>query len=429
MTLIKVLKEILNRLDTPDDNALFFSFDDITELSGDTFQFFLDIGFIKPAKPSSTLICEGCEERCIKPVEYISGKSSKHAYISCDERQDIGLIKVNPERLKRWQIDFTGFVKRIVKFVGINETPRELINSRLWSLRKYKIEEIYYNIFFARGLTWTDAKKVFIDNKPFNDSLFPIIFVPTQIPKEEILPNSIVLSLESLFVIEDEKLSIDIIKMKRLISVKKEKIINLNKDTVTDQYVFRKEGYSWLIVFEGKRIIMEDYKGLQDIKELLLKPYKSISSKDLFLRNSTLKISEISQSKISDFAEIEEGFTEETFQGFDINDGKKDFTRDIQELENEIEEAKKNNDIGKIELLNQEREFFLESLSKNTGLGGRKRKMGDDSERFRKAVSKRINDALKKIKKEHNTLWQHLDKIDRGYICKYKPEKTLPWKF
>ena len=67
-------------------------------------------------------------------------------------------------------------------------------------------------------------------------------------------------------------------------------------------------------------------------------------------------------------------------------------------------------------------------LSSSTGVGGHVRKMGDDVERARVAVTQAVDRALKNIDNAHKPLWEHLDKrVSRGRFFRYMPDTSSSW--
>ena len=62
------------------------------------------------------------------------------------------------------------------------------------------------------------------------------------------------------------------------------------------------------------------------------------------------------------------------------------------------------------------------------GLGGRSRRLGDDTERARKTVSARVRDALSKIDQVHPDLADHLRRaLNMGTVCSYTPRQPTIW--
>ena len=62
------------------------------------------------------------------------------------------------------------------------------------------------------------------------------------------------------------------------------------------------------------------------------------------------------------------------------------------------------------------------------GLGGRDRRLGDETERARKTVSARVRDALAKIGPVHPELADHLrSSLRMGTLCSYSPGEPVTW--
>ena len=64
----------------------------------------------------------------------------------------------------------------------------------------------------------------------------------------------------------------------------------------------------------------------------------------------------------------------------------------------------------------------------SAGLGGRSRRLGDDTERARKTVSARVRDALSKIDHVHPELADHFRRaLNMGTVCSYTPRQPTIW--
>ena len=63
------------------------------------------------------------------------------------------------------------------------------------------------------------------------------------------------------------------------------------------------------------------------------------------------------------------------------------------------------------------------------GLGGRPRRLGDETERARKTVTARVRDALRRIEHEHPALAAHLRQtLHTGTQCPYLPDNPRRWR-
>ncbi|MBP2472419.1 hypothetical protein JOF53_001291 [Crossiella equi] len=76
-----------------------------------------------------------------------------------------------------------------------------------------------------------------------------------------------------------------------------------------------------------------------------------------------------------------------------------------------------------------ERAALLAELRAATGLGGRSRRLGDEAERARKAVTNRIRDTLRRLEERHPVLARHLrDSVTTGTSCQYRPARPVDWR-
>ncbi len=98
------------------------------------------------------------------------------------------------------------------------------------------------------------------------------------------------------------------------------------------------------------------------------------------------------------------------------------FRRRLVDLDAEIADAEADHDDFRAERARDERSALVEALAAAVGLGGRDRRLGDDAERARKAVTARIRDAVRRISEVHPDLAAHLEEtVQTGSWCAYRP--------
>ena len=94
----------------------------------------------------------------------------------------------------------------------------------------------------------------------------------------------------------------------------------------------------------------------------------------------------------------------------------------LAELDTAIAEAVGYADLGRADRARLERESLLAELSAATGLGGRDRRLGDETERARKTVTSRIRDSLLRVDVVHPELGRYLRAtVTTGVWCCYDP--------
>ena len=137
--------------------------------------------------------------------------------------------------------------------------------------------------------------------------------------------------------------------------------------------VFRRDGDVWTVAFNGRTVPLRDAKGLRDLAVLLAAPGREVAV-------------------------------------------------------TELAEADAHHDIERSARLAAERDALIGELARATGLGGRRRRLGDATERARSTVTARIRDAIGRIERAHPELGRHLRaSIVTGARCAYRPAETVRW--
>lgn len=167
-------------------------------------------------------------------------------------------------------------------------------------------------------------------------------------------------------------------------------------------------GAGWSVEFAGKQVILPELKGMQDIRRLLEVPGEEIHCLDLAEREALAPGGD---------AVLDEK-------------ARNALQARLRDLQEDLAEAEVLNDIGRAERLRSEMEHILATLSAALGLGGRRRKLGDLSEKARTAVTWRIRHALRRIETAHPALGRHLaNSVRTGTFCAYRPEAPVLWRF
>lgn len=178
-----------------------------------------------------------------------------------------------------------------------------------------------------------------------------------------------------------------------------------------EHYVFRKNGQSWELTFEGRATLVRESKGILYIAELMRASGREVFVAELFAATQGV-------------AHVPVGTGGETID----DKARRDYRRRAEDLKYQLAEAEKNNDSGRCESIRSELEELADQILAGQGLSGRPRRSQDDRDRIRKSVSMAINRAIGTIGKHAPALGEHLDKhIRRGYFLSYSG--SIPWKF
>jgi hypothetical protein len=188
--------------------------------------------------------------------------------------------------------------------------------------------------------------------------------------------------------------------------------IGLAEHYPKDKRVFQKQGRTWFVVYDGIPKSVGDSVGMAYICHLLQYHGQEIHA-------AALRSAVTGEEGAPIFGSAGEILDEQALN---------EYRRRIVEIDEELAEAERNNDLGRIEALNNERADLYAEVARATGLGGRKREAVDERERARQSVSVAIHRALRAIKKEHEPLWKHLKNSLRiAEFLSYGPDKPTSW--
>jgi tetratricopeptide (TPR) repeat protein len=109
---------------------------------------------------------------------------------------------------------------------------------------------------------------------------------------------------------------------------------------------------------------------------------------------------------------------------------RRDYQRRLADLECELDLADRLGDADRGRRAADERTALLDRLRRDSGLGGRSRRLSDDAERCRMRVSKAIQRAISRIEQADSVLGRALaTRIRTGYVCRYEsdPGQPIAW--
>jgi hypothetical protein len=218
--------------------------------------------------------------------------------------------------------------------------------------------------------------------------------------------------------------------------LRQELIVRLSGDTSPpeDRDTFQRSGTDWRARFEGMEAILRDSKGVFHISQLLRTPGKIMSGEDLRaieLRvvggRKTLGQKEFEDSKSG--AEALSGRINYYLCYILDEEAKESYKRRLEEIAASIEEAKKNNDVRKHEMLAEENFFVTEEITSKIGLGGRDRLTLSSDRTAYNAVRNAIKRSIVSIEVKLPDLAKHLRaSIQFGGSFRYEPEKPRHWE-
>jgi hypothetical protein len=190
-------------------------------------------------------------------------------------------------------------------------------------------------------------------------------------------------------------------------ALSREHLRRLEQPAALPANVFRSQGGVWTLTFDGVTAHLPDSKGLRDLATLLGVPGEPVHAVQLL------------------GGRVATGGADPVLD----DQARAAYRARLAELDAELDQAGADHDPHRADRARLEREALLAELSRVVGLGGRPRRLGDDTERARKAVSARIHDAIARIERANPALGRHLRQaVTTGTWCTYTPPEPVRWR-
>jgi tetratricopeptide (TPR) repeat protein len=180
---------------------------------------------------------------------------------------------------------------------------------------------------------------------------------------------------------------------------------------------FTCDGDTRTVSFGGRTVMMRDLKGLRYLARLLAEPGREFHVLDLVaVEQGTLPIG----NPVDDRA-----LAGEAGAGLPLIDqqAREAYRRRLAEVDEDIEEATRMNDVGRLELAQRDRDYLIAELTRSVGFGGRHRTVGSTAERARTSVTRSLRYAITRLSDHHPALAAHLEHaVHTGTYCCYTPD-------
>jgi predicted ATPase len=195
------------------------------------------------------------------------------------------------------------------------------------------------------------------------------------------------------------------------------------EEETTSVHRFAREGEYWTVTYQGTTSRLKDSKGLRYIGHLLRNPGSEIHVLDLVAQVEGTPAPSGGARSGSGLDSVGLGDAGEVLDPA----AKAAYKRRLDDLQEELEEAREYNDPERAARLQEEKDALIQQLAGAVGLGGRDRKAASAAERARVSVTKTIKDALRKIADNDEALGAHLSSTVRtGTYCAYTPDPRVP---
>ncbi|MDG4802650.1 AAA family ATPase [Micromonospora sp. WMMD980] len=174
------------------------------------------------------------------------------------------------------------------------------------------------------------------------------------------------------------------------------------------------DGSVWRLAWAGVVVHLPDAKGLHDLRLLLSRPGVDVPAVELLDPAAGAEL--VAARRLGADPVLDD-------------EAKARYRQHVRRLDDEIDRAALRDDERRLAALDAERAALLDQLRAAAGLAGRTRRLGDQAERARKAVTGRIRDTLRRVEQRHPALAAHLrESVTTGGTCRYLPAEPVPWR-
>jgi hypothetical protein len=182
--------------------------------------------------------------------------------------------------------------------------------------------------------------------------------------------------------------------------------------------LWRREGDYWTIAYYGTTSRLRHSKGFGYLAELLRLPGREIHALELVALahggrplGSASFACELDPTGLGDAGEALDLKARAAYRGR------------LREIDAELAEAERDNDLGRLDRLHRERDALEAELGGAVGLGGRARRAASAAERARLNVTRAIRSAIARIDATNPDLAGHLiRRVRTGAFCLYLPD-------
>jgi len=180
-----------------------------------------------------------------------------------------------------------------------------------------------------------------------------------------------------------------------------------------DVGIFRLEGEIWTLSYGGKTVQIGAMRGLGYLATLLSVPNREIHATELVRPPSARATAPTlrAASTLGDAGPLLDARSHAAYR------------QRLARITEEIEDAERAGDLGRLQRARNERRMFVEELQR----ADQGRRAGSHAERARITVAKGLTRAFARIRIVHPELAKHLEAtVRRGYVCVYMPDPRTP---
>ena len=393
-SLNRALEYILDGLAEAEGGTFVLDWADRDTLGSEAIGILVGAGMMRSHCSAASIICPGCEEACVMPVERRETDHVHVPFIFCDKPQDFGRISLDPRHLDQWRTDIELVASCVANLIGTATVPGVLIPNDLVRLGRAEFSGADAGCFLAH-----DGSDAILTHRALREAANPLVLHIGRIEKTDVAHLELVRAIS----FKDGRLRFDVGAAAKALS---------NAAPQAHENIFRRHGQTWELRYQDRSANLRHTLGLGYIAELLPRPRQPVAAIELYAGARTGG----------------EVLVERPIEASDQR-SRKTLLKAIEVTQTELEWARANKALGKAGELDARERSLQAERARDFGKSGQARRQGGPSEKARQNVQKAIQAALAATRKAHRALGAHLaGAISTGSECVYKPAQATQWK-
>lgn len=369
------------------------TYDELAALTDDLRAAMIDLKILVPSRSATHVVCNACHEDHVEEVVRIKTGKDVVFRLRCP---DAGPVDVPADRLRQWTLDTPRLVSLLSAGIAPANSAEVVVPDSAWRLGLVEIAGVALGVVLARGNGTSPLETVASKLPPHRT-----VIVCTGEAPDLIEGYAATLSLTTAFTFNSGRFEFQVNQVRGMLATEAAVVGN----------IFQRRGEFWQMSFEGETRYFKDSVGIGYIARLLIQPHKIISAVTLLAARAGID------------PLVAAGTSGEVLDA----ESRQRYGQRYTDLLDEVQEAKDNNDLGRIEKAERELTDLTVQLAAAFDLRGRPRQQSD-AEKVRRSVSEAVRRDIERITGEHEPLGRHLTaSIFSGADFRYAPEREIDW--
>ncbi len=193
-----MFSNLLEQMETAKDSSVFLPKNQLSV--SDPLGVLQNSRLIEDSQPLDSIICNGCDWRCLKPVQmrYDHDGLSTKAFVICDERDDMGNIAIDFSQLEMQRFTLNHLAEWVAQALSTNHDPQEIETNSIFYLGATKIEDQYRDLFLVSRINQPASIQNLSNNLIIQQAVNPVL-ITLIAPKSKPILSFVILSTLILF--------------------------------------------------------------------------------------------------------------------------------------------------------------------------------------------------------------------------------------